>query len=94
MTPRDLLERLAAEGVGVSLKVRLDGDTQPSPETLDLLTRHRDDLITYLAMAGGDTPQMCRLSEQLRPGAVWCRRCYRYQMHPCVASDKSYEDKN
>ncbi len=94
MTPRDLLGRLETEGVSASLKLRLDGDAQPSPETLELLTEYRDDLIIYLTMAGGDTPQMCRNSEQLRGGAVWCKRCYRYQLRPCVASDKSYEDAN
>lgn len=52
MTPRDLLARLEAEGVGASLKLRLEGDNPPSPETVELLKRHRDDLIIYLAGIG------------------------------------------
>jgi hypothetical protein len=93
MTPRDLLARLEAEGVTAELKLRLEG-TQPSPETLELVKLYRDDLITHLALEHGDTPQMCRLSEQLTTGAVWCKRCYRYQMRPCVASGKRFKDVN
>jgi hypothetical protein len=93
MTPRDLLARLQAEGVAASLKLRLEG-VKPSPELMDLLKFYRDDLITHLALERGDTPQMCRLSEQLKDGAVWCRRCYHYQMRPCVASDKRYREAN
>lgn len=93
MTPRDLLARLEAEGATVSLKLRVEG-TPPSPETLELLRRYRDDLITHLALQGGDTPQMCRLSEQLEPGAMWCRRCYRYQVRPCTPSEKRFEEVN
>lgn len=94
MTPRDLLARLEVEGVSVRLKLRLESDVEPSPETVDLLTRHRDDLIIYLTMQGGDTPQMCRLSEQLDDDATWCKRCYRYHMQACVPSDKPYRNTN
>ncbi len=93
MTPRDLLARLQAEGVTASLKLRLEG-VEPSPETLDLIKLYRGDLITHLALEHGDTPQMCRLSEQLEAGATWCSRCYRYQMRPCAPSSKKYEEVN
>ena len=49
MTPRDLLDRLDAEGVSLSLKLRVEGDTQPSPETVELLEAHRATLLAYLA---------------------------------------------
>lgn len=88
MTPRDLLTQLKAEGVDASLKLRLEGDMAPSTETLNLLTRHRDDLIIYLASRFGDTPEMCRLSERVTEGSVWCKRCYRYQLRACVPSEK------
>lgn len=92
MTPIDLLKRLKAEGVSVTLKLRAEGDIQPSPKTLELFTLYRDDLIVYLAREHGDTPQMCRLSEQLTDGAVWCRLCYRYQLNACMPSEKRYEE--
>lgn len=90
MTPVDLLERAKAEGVTAELKVRLEWDAEPSPELRDLLKAHRDDLITYLAMPYGDTPEMCRLSEQLKDGATWCSGCYRYQMNPCKPDPKKF----
>lgn len=52
MTPQALLERLEAEGVQVSLSLSVEGRTQPSPETLELLKACRDDLITYLSAPG------------------------------------------
>jgi hypothetical protein len=50
VTPRDLLDRAAAEGATVTLKLRLDGN-RPTPETLELLTAHRDALVDHLAAA-------------------------------------------
>lgn len=91
MTPADLLARLEAEGVDVSLNLKVTADSKPSDETLELLRCHRDDPVIFLTMAGSHTPQICRLSEQLKEGAVWCRQCYRYQMRPCVASEKFYK---
>lgn len=89
MTPRDLMERLQNEGLNVSLKLRLEGDLEPSPKTVELLKQHRNDLVIYLSESYGTTPPMCRLSEQLTSGAVWCSRCYRYQVRPCQPSDKA-----
>ena len=94
MTPRDLLARLKSEGLSVSLKLKVEGDAEPLTETLELLKRHRDDLITYLAHERPDTPAMCRLSEELADGAVWCSRCYRYHLQPCAPSSKRIEDVN
>jgi hypothetical protein len=94
MTPLDLLDRAKAEGVVVELKVRLKWNVEPSPELLNLLRTHRDDLLTYLALEQGGTPQMCRLSEQLKDGAVWCHRCYHYQTHPCRPSHKFYKESD
>ena len=61
MTPRDLLTYLEAEGISVTLKLRLEGDTAPSIELLELLKVHKHDLITHLATA---TPLLCRLREE------------------------------
>jgi len=94
MTPLDILERLAAEGFTATLKLRLDGDSEPSPELDALLRQHRDDLITYLARQIGDTPQMCRLSEEKRAGASWCRLCWRYHLQACVPTEKRFEEVN
>ncbi len=90
MTPRDVLARFAAEGTTVQLKLRLE-DTKPSSETLELASKHKDDLLKYLALADGDTPQMCRLSEEKVKGAVNCRRCWRYHTRACCPTDKQYE---
>ncbi len=90
MTPTDLLVRLKAEGVDISLNLKVTANSKPSDETLELLRCHRDDLIIFLTMDGSHTPQMCRSSEQLKEGAAWCRRCYRYQLRPCMASEKFY----
>lgn len=90
MTPKDLLGRLEAEGTSASLKLRLDG-TPPSPETLELLRAHRDDLILFMAVARGDAPQMCRLSEEKASGAVWCQLCWRYHLNACKPTGRLYE---
>lgn len=47
MTPAALLTRLADEGV--RLNFRVEADTKPSAETLELLKDNRDALLTYLA---------------------------------------------
>ena len=94
MTPRDLITRLEAEGVTATLKLKLEGDNQPSPETFKLLQAHRDDLIIYLALQHGDTPRMCRVSEELQTGAQWCGGCFRYHLQPCASSKKRFEEAN
>jgi hypothetical protein len=93
VTPRDLLERLGDEGVNLSVKLKVEGAEPPSPETLGLLKRHRDDLIAHLTRDLARTPQMCRLSEQLVDGAVWCGDCYRYQLRPCAPSGKLFQQR-
>lgn len=93
MTPRDLLERLGDEGVSVLVKLKVEGAEPPSPETLGLLKRHHDDLLAHLTRDLARTPQMCRLSEQLADGAVWCRDCYRYQTRPCAPSGKLFRQR-
>jgi hypothetical protein len=50
MTPPDLLKHLEAEGVGVSLNLKLEADEKPSDETVKLIRDLRDDLITLLAL--------------------------------------------
>lgn len=92
MTARELLTRLQPEGLTATLKLRLEGGGEPSAELLELLRAHRDDLITHLALQLSDTPQMCRLSEEQEPEALWCRRCYRYHVKACVPSEKRFED--
>lgn len=57
MTLAELLRRLEAEGVGVTLSLDLEADAEPKAETLDLIREHRDDLLTLLAsrhLSGGD----------------------------------------
>lgn len=49
MTPTDLLKTLEAEGVGVSLNLKLEADTKPSDDTRALIRDNRDALITLLA---------------------------------------------
>ncbi len=82
MTPVDSIDRAKNEGFTVTLKLRLDGDGDMTPELLERFRKHRDGVLIHLAMPYGDTPEMCRLSEQLKDGATWCRRCYRCQMNP------------
>ena len=91
MTPRDLITRLESEGVTATLKLRLEGDTTPSPETIALLQAHRDDLIIYLALQHSDTPRMCRVSEELKTGALWCGGCFRYHLKPCSPTENPLE---
>ncbi len=50
MNTADLLNRLEAEGVSVSLNLKLKADAQPPVETLDLIKENRDDLITLLTL--------------------------------------------
>lgn len=49
MTPAELLIRLKAESVGVSLSLDLEADTKPSDKVLDLIREHRDALLEHLA---------------------------------------------
>ncbi len=50
MTPAELLNRLGAEGISVSLHVDLDveADAEPKSETLSLIREHRTVLIEHL----------------------------------------------
>ena len=92
MTPRDLLKQAQAEGVDVRLVVRVDGDDEPSPKTMALLEAHRDDLLIHLATQYGDTPPMCRLSEEAKEGARLCSRCWRYHLQACVPTERRFEE--
>ncbi len=48
MTPTDLLKTLEAEGVGVSLNLKLEADTKPSDDTRALIRDNRDALLEHL----------------------------------------------
>ncbi len=48
MNTLDLLSRLEAEGVSVSLNLKLDADIKPSDETLNLIEQNRYGLFAYL----------------------------------------------
>lgn len=48
MNVQDLLTRLKAEGLSPSLKLRLEGDAEPSAETLELVRHHKADLLSAL----------------------------------------------
>lgn len=50
MNPTDLFKSLEAEGVGVSLNLKVTADKKPSDETRALIGENRDDLITLLAL--------------------------------------------
>lgn len=49
MTPADLLARLEAEGVGVTLNLKVTAAEKPSDETLNLIRENRDALMAHLA---------------------------------------------
>jgi hypothetical protein len=91
MTPRDILTKLERKGIMLEPKLTVEASQQPDPETLHLLKTHRDDILRYLLTRNhGAIIDMCRNSEDKVSGAVWCKRCFRYQLNPCVPSDRHY----
>lgn len=48
MNPLELFTRLEAEGVSVSLNLKVDADVKPSDETWNLITENRYALLEYL----------------------------------------------
>lgn len=73
MNTADLLSRLEAEGITVSLNLKLDAAAQPSTETLDLIRDNRTSLLTHLAKArafpglGGDAAMFAKVLEIFPP---------------------------
>jgi hypothetical protein len=91
MTPKQLLKKLEREGVSLTPRLDYEADKEVSKETLELLRQHRDDLLRFLLTEkNGLLIDMCRSSEALAFDAVWCTRCFRYQLHPCSPSTKRY----
>jgi hypothetical protein len=91
MTPKELLRKLEHEGITLEPKLTIKADAKPNADTLDLIKVHRDDLLRYLLTEKhGLLIDMCRSSETLVFDAVWCKRCFRYQLEPCSPSTKRY----
>ncbi len=63
MTASDLLKTLEAEGVGVSLNLKLEADAKPSDDTLTLIREHRDALLEHL-IAGANYKHANNLSRR------------------------------
>jgi hypothetical protein len=91
MTPTDLLKTLEAEGVGVSLNLKLEADTKPSDDTRALIRGNRDALLEHLIAQANGT----RVSHFQRVGSlhlygdllhslmVWVARYYELRLeHP------------
>jgi hypothetical protein len=95
MTPKELIRMLEAEGVTVTPRLDYEADKEVSRETLELLKQHKDDLLRFLLTEkGGLLIDMCRNSEVLAFNALWCKRCFRYQLEPCSPSAKRYGEGN
>lgn len=93
MTPKELINRLEAEGVTIAPRLDYEADREISRETFDLLKKYRDDLLRYLLTSQhGQLIDMCRQSEVKTLDAVWCKRCFRYQLEPCSPSGKRYSE--
>jgi hypothetical protein len=56
MNAIDLLTRLEAEGVSVSLNLKVDADVKPSDETWNLITENRYALLAHLRDSDQPTP--------------------------------------
>lgn len=56
MTLEEMLDRLEAEGVGVSLSLKVSADKKPSDETRALIQTNRDALLEHLARELVGTP--------------------------------------
>jgi hypothetical protein len=84
LTPTDLLKTLEAEGVGVSLNLKLEADTKPSDDTRALIRDNRDNLLEHLArtrypVAGG----LHLYGDLLHSLMVWVARYYELRLeHP------------
>ncbi len=75
MTPTDLLARLEAEGIGVSLSLKVSADTKPSDDARALIRENQDILLEHLARH--------RYGDLLQPILVWVARCYELRLeHP------------
>lgn len=82
MTPHELVQRLEAEGVSVSLNLKVKAERQPLPETVALLEQYRDELLEYLVKtsAPGGLHLPAILLENLM---VWTARYHELRIqHP------------
>ncbi len=91
MTPTDLLKSLEAEGVGVSLNLKLEADTKPSDDTRALIRDNRDALLEHLITQAkrtrvSDFPRVGSLhlyGDLLHSLMVWVARFYELRLeHP------------
>ncbi len=84
MTADDLLKTLEAEGVGVSLNLKVSADAKPSDDTRALIRNNRDALLEHLArtrypVAGG----LHLYGDLLHSLMVWVARYYEFRLeHP------------
>ena len=89
MTVTEVLDRLKADGVGLTLALDLEATTEPNPETLRLIREHRDSLLEYLARALAGTSQTEKLTgltlygDLLHSLCVWIGRYHELRLeHP------------
>lgn len=86
MTPADLLARLEAEGVGVSLNLKFEADEKPSDDTRALIREHRDALLEHLARERVDTlnrsqsPGLTLYGDLLHSLMVWTARYHELRL--------------
>jgi len=85
LTPTDLLKTLEAEGVGVSLTLKVSADARPSDDTRALIRDNRDALLEHL-IAQAKSPHVGSLhlyGDLLHSLMVWVARCYELRLeHP------------
>jgi hypothetical protein len=95
VTPRDILARLEREGIALEPKLTINAEVEPTPETLELLRTHRDDMLRFLlTKKNGLLIELCRSTEELQRGSIWCIRCFRYHQNPCSPSEKVFGNIN
>ena len=89
MTTAEVLERLKADGVGVTLAVDLEATSEPNPETLQLIRDNRDVLLEYLARECVGTPNASQsdgltlYGDLLHSLCVWVHRYHELRLeHP------------
>ena len=89
MNATDLLDRLEAEGVSVSLNLKVSADARPSDETRALIRDNRDALREYLAgeFAGTvkrlQSPGLTLYGDLLHSLMVWVHRYHELSVeHP------------
>ena len=89
MTPTDLLGRLEAEGVSVSLNLKVTADKKPGDDTRARIRDNRDALLEYLAREcvgapnASQSPGLTLYGDLLHSLMVWVHRYHELRLeHP------------